>query len=527
MDEILRRIARAITAAVGVDHCGFYVLSDDGGRLLPRLGIDRRPLPPASVETFLNQPLDPDAHPGLRQVLDEKAPLACTNAQTDPRVDPAMATALGLKSFLALPLTADGRVLAVALATTFDTYRAFTPHEIELAADIASAAAPALENARLLAESVHRLAENESIQRVTSTLLQGLDLKAVLQVVCREAQHLTGARGSSVYALEGDAALRLVSSTGEDPELDCIPVDQSLAGVVLRTGQLAVSNQAEGDERLFHSPAASPPSNMAVAPLCAAGRTVGVLYIANKPGAFTEGDTRLIRMFANQAAIAIVHAQLQQRVRALAALEERERLAREIHDNLAQALGLLKLQASRAADLLRGGQVEPAQAFLAELTHVASEAQADAREAIFNLRHSPGAEADLAAALRAQLERYRATYGLDVRLDLPEAGLADLPAPVVTQLTRIIQEALANVRKHARASQAWVRLELGREGLNVTIEDNGRGFDPAAVLEAAGDGAGLHIMRERAEGLGGRLDVVARPAAGTRIVAHMPLAALP
>ncbi len=517
IDDVLRSIAQGIIDSIEVDHCDFYLVEASKNRLVPKFGVSMFPRPTQLAELFLNTSPDLTTDVFLRQVLEQKEPLVCPNVQADPRMSRTLAGRMGTKSILAVPLMTHDRVLAVAVTGTFRDYRAFTQEQIELAWDISKAGTLLIENAQLYAE---RLAESQSIQRGISALLQELELEEVLKIVCTEAQRLTGAQNSAAYLLQDAAWLQLFFSMGDIPIHDRIPVEQSLIGMALREGKTQLTNAPDRDERLFR------PShdirNLLVAPLIANGRAVGALYAASKPSDFNEDDARIVGIFADQAAIAIENARLQERLRQMAALEERERLAREIHDNLAQSLSILKLQASNVGELLRTAQTEQAQVFLAEMIKTANEAHADAREAIFSLRHGASSAAEFMANLRSLLERYRRTYALDARLVVRDEDLSDLPTNVVVQLSRIIQEALTNMRKHAGASAVTVRLARTDGQLWVTVEDNGLGFDPGAVKKSEGSGVGLQIMRERTESLGGVLTVDALPGQGTRIVAQIP-----
>jgi signal transduction histidine kinase len=365
-----------------------------------------------------------------------------------------------------------------------------------------------------------QLAENEALRRVTAALLQSLELEQVLAIVCTETRRLIGARGSSVCLLEA-GGLVLVHGTGQHPNHAQVPLEGSLAGAALRTGQMHWANDLAHDARAYHPPGEpAPPANLAVAPLCAGGRPLGVLYAVDKPGGFGERDRRLMENFANQAAIALEHARLHRQVSELAVLEERGRLAREMHDNLAQALSALRLHASAIRDLLRAGDYPCAEASLADLSLSASQAHAEVREAIFDLRHSPASSVELLPALRALVERYQAATGLKVTLAGDEAAVAALASPVVVQVARIVQEALTNVRKHAQARQVAVRLEPEDGWLRVMVSDDGCGFDPTTLDHDRG--VGLQAMRERAESSGGCLEVASRPGAGTQVVARVP-----
>lgn len=239
---------------------------------------------------------------------------------------------------------------------------------------------------------------------------------------------------------------------------------------------------------------------------------------------FTEEQVELAWDIARAATLVLENSQLQQQSRHIAALEERERLAREIHDNLAQALSILKLQASNIDDLINAGQIDLARTFLTEMKNTATEAHTDAREAILGLRNSASTASELLPTIRAWLDKFRRTNGIDTRLIVQDEILIPLPPLAVIQLTRILQEALTNVRKHARAEVVWVTLERDGGSLITTVEDDGVGFDAEKVLSERQNRVGLQIMRERVEGLGGSLRVETGIGQGTRVVIQIPLA---
>jgi signal transduction histidine kinase len=343
-----------------------------------------------------------------------------------------------------------------------------------------------------------------------------------LEIVCTEAQQLTGAMGSSVLLLEDDEWLRVALSTGAAPlTIRRLPVKGSLAGTAIRKGEPVLSNDPASDERVYHGDHIVRTALLA-APLRVKGVTVGALAVANKPEGFTGEDVRIISLFADQAAIAIENARLYQQVRHLATVEERDRLGRELHDRLAQELGTLNLKASITEERLSSGQIAQAQASLLELKQIAREAYTDARETIFSLRTTASSELGLLPTLREYMAEYRAHYGVDARL-VTDESLPEFPADVGIQIIRIIQEALTNVRKHARASKAWVRFEQDGGRVRISVEDDGQGFDPAQVMEEGQRYFGLQIMRERAESIGGDLELDSRAGQGTRVVIRMPL----
>jgi two-component system nitrate/nitrite sensor histidine kinase NarX len=218
------------------------------------------------------------------------------------------------------------------------------------------------------------------------------------------------------------------------------------------------------------------------------------------------------------AAIAVRTSRLHDTEEQMTILSERDRIARELHDSLAQVLGQIHLQL-RAFESRTDGA--PISTELAELADVADDAYRDVRETILGLRETIPSDGGLEAALRAYLAKYTRQTGIAASLDCDGIAGRSLPPKAEVQLLRVVQEALTNVRKHAGA--ATVRVELRDvEGTPVlSVTDDGEGFDPTSVVASLTGGFGLRSMRERVELLGGTLDVHTAPGDGTRIVARL------
>ena len=211
--------------------------------------------------------------------------------------------------------------------------------------------------------------------------------------------------------------------------------------------------------------------------------------------------------------------ELFEQVRRLAILEERDRLAREMHDSLGQVLGFVNLKTKVAEDLITRGRAPDAGEELAQMRSAVQEAYEEVRQAILSLRTTPHGQG-LVPSLREYAGRLREQTGLDVRVESSD-GL-DLAPAMEAQVIRIVQEALTNVRKHAGARSVTVRFaHLGRDVV-VTITDDGRGFDLAAVEAAKGMHFGLLTMRERAESIRGALAVRSVPGQGTTVELRIP-----
>ncbi|MDT8305670.1 MAG: histidine kinase N-terminal 7TM domain-containing protein [Anaerolineae bacterium] len=216
-------------------------------------------------------------------------------------------------------------------------------------------------------------------------------------------------------------------------------------------------------------------------------------------------------------------AELLKEERTQATLQERERLARELHDSLGQTLAATHLQASTARLLLAQGETAQTDRCLEEMAKMSIAAEADVRDYLLGAKTVFSADLSFFPALCLYLTRFSQQYGLPVALKVPVEIEAEGLAPVVeVQLMRIIQEALANVRKHAHAARAEIEFIDAGPLLQVTICDDGQGFDPGVVVRQA-DGYGLQSMRERADELGGNLQVIARVGQGTQVVVELPV----
>ncbi|MBN1483803.1 MAG: response regulator [Chloroflexia bacterium] len=209
--------------------------------------------------------------------------------------------------------------------------------------------------------------------------------------------------------------------------------------------------------------------------------------------------------------------------RALAAFGEREHLARELHDGLGQVMGYINVQAQAAQSLLEQEQVPAAQRNLEGLLQAAQRAYADIRAHILGLRETPAGQQDFLATVRGSLQELGQNWGLETHLDVPEDFPPTVFAPAVEeQALRILQEGLANVRRHAQARQVQVAFRIVGEYVQIAIEDDGRGFDIKEHLAKSRRHFGLSIMRERAEQAGGTLEIRSSPGQGTQILAALP-----
>ena len=359
-----------------------------------------------------------------------------------------------------------------------------------------------------------------------------LSLETVLQKAVDRARELLGARYGALSILRDGAGIDLFITSGlsaeERARIGPPPQGHGLLGVVLNEGQRLRLPDLTRDPRSVGFPPHHPPMHSLLAvPVCAAGAVIGNLYLAEKVEAeeFSQDDEEILLRFATQVALAITNARLHRQVQALAITEERERIAREMHDSLAQVLGYVNTKAQAAQELIAAGQPERASEHIGQLAQAARDAYVDVRENILALRTSVSSERPFIDTLRLYTEAWQDQSGVTTELSTSLNGAPVLGTAGELQLLRIVQESLANVRKHAGASHAWVRISGDDDHVEATIEDDGAGFDPVALTRGAFPRFGLATMRERAESMGGTLEVNAAPGRGTRVTVRLPMAA--
>ena len=340
-----------------------------------------------------------------------------------------------------------------------------------------------------------------------------LRTEAVLERLVEAARDLAGARYAAlgVPDEEGDGFSRWISAGLTDDEIDAIgplPRTHGLLGAALHDPTPFHSPDVRSDDRFAGWwPSAHPDLDAFLAvPIVFRGDVVGAFYLANKEGGFTADDERLVSDLAAHAAVLIEHSRLYEASHELSVLEERNRLARELHDALTQSLFGLRLR-------LEAGDTAGATSLLEDIF-------GELRSLILQLR-PPALERDgLLPSLAKHLDVVGRTHGIATRLEASSVG--ELDPDTEQALFRIAQEAVTNVVRHATARTVTVALtaEDGRVVLDVV--DDGRGFDPEHRAISSRR-LGLVSMRERAADLGGSLSIVSAPGAGTTVHAEVPI----
>jgi signal transduction histidine kinase len=353
-----------------------------------------------------------------------------------------------------------------------------------------------------------------------------LSVREVFQVIVRAAARLLDARYAALGIPDDQGSFAEFVVEGISDEewraIGPLPRQHGLLGAMLRDGKPERLADIRQDPRFEYWPRAHPVlTDFLGVPITDGDEILGIIFLANKqlPGGFTERDQELLTLFAAHAAIALTNARLYERNRELTVMAERNRLARELHDAVAQKLFSLRLTARAAAELAdRDPGRVPAE--LAQVERLAADALGELRSVIFELRPADLEEDGLTASLRKHVEMLSRVY--DARLtfdgdgDIGDAGLTEERE---LTLFRIAQEAVHNALRHAQARDIALRLRRAGPWVSLTITDDGAGFDRAAIGR---DGLGLTSMRDRAEEVGGVLTVESAPGAGTVVKVEVP-----
>jgi signal transduction histidine kinase len=295
-----------------------------------------------------------------------------------------------------------------------------------------------------------------------------------------------------------------------------LPRTHGLLGAMLEDPAPYHTPDIQSDDRYIGWPDAHPDmrSFMGV-PIVSKGAIIGAFYLTDKIAApdFTPDDQLLIEMLASHAAIAIENARLYERSRELSVVEERNRLARELHDSVTQTLFSVVLSAESASTLI-DRDPERAKTELTKLQGLARDAYQEMRDLIFELRSAELESDGLVATLRKHVDVVRRVRRADVELAV--TGARRLAPKVEQELFRIAQEALNNALNHADAAHITIALDITDARARLTVRDDGRGFDPEAP-SVQSKRLGLTSMRERAASLAGSLRIESSPGCGATV----------
>jgi signal transduction histidine kinase len=458
----------------------------------------------------------PHGHGILGLLIRDPRPLRLGDIATDPRAYGFPEHHPTMHTFLGVPLRIRDEVFGNLYLTEKAGGAEFTDEDEQVVMALASAAGVAIENARLYERGQQRQQWLEGGAEVVEAILGDNQRDESLELVAHRARELAGADLAAIFVVHGDELVLAASSPdGELQRSDRLPMEGSLLGQVARSGKPTVADDAaDGPNYLTDierdllrlGPAAA-------APLGSAEGTLGVLVVGVAAGTdarYLDEDVQLVGTFAAQAALALERARAQEVQAQLAVFEDRDRIARDLHDLVIQRLYASGLRLQGTLRLIDDQAKSRVQAAIDDLDATIREI----RSTIFEL-HQRSSEQTLTAELRAVLQEAESSFGLAPQWTVEGPVERAVPESVRPHLVATLREALANAGRHSGASQVNVRLEVGR-AVTLEVTDDGRGI-PADVTES-----GLRNLRDRAESLGGEFEAVSGQPTGTRLRWSVP-----
>ena len=521
LDALLREVVESAATLVGARYGALGVIDPTGTYLEQFITVGVDDLTRARIGDL------PRGQGILGVLIRDATPLRLDDMSEDPRSVGFPPGHPPMKGFLGVPIMLRGHAFG-NLYLTEKARGGFTDQDRELVELLASQAAVAIENARLYDTARRWTRQLDALNELGTALVTELDLDHLLEVVADRLRALLDARVVLIDLRLPDGGLRVEGASGEGAGrlIGTISPAESKSHQVMRRMRSERVDSALEDPEIHPEGEAQQLDVQAGlwVPLVVRGEPIGVIAAADKIGRdprFSDEDLRLAEAFGSRAAgaVELTRRVSRETVRSMLQAQEleRARLSRDLHDQTGQALAALLLGLNAAR---RAGTLEDAQASLADLDGIVREALADVRSIAVRLRPAALDELGLGAAL----ERLASTIGdgesTQVSVTTTLNDERRLPPEIETAVYRIVQEAAANAVRHGGAGRVDVTVVTRPDVVIATVEDDGCGFDPAAV--AAGR-LGLAGMRERAGLFNGRMQIESSPGQGATVTVELPL----
>jgi signal transduction histidine kinase len=514
LPAVLQRIIEVATELTGARYGALGVIEDD--RLVEFVTTGMTPEQRAAIGD------PPTGHGILGVLIHEKGTLRLADIESDPRAHGFPPHHPPMHTFLGTAILVRGSVFGDIYLTEKRGGGQFTGEDERIVEALAAQAGVAIENARLYEDAAQRERWLEASREIANAILSRKELATVLELIADHARGLVGADLASVHIpVPGTEELVVEAATGahaDDLRSVRFPIEGSISGEVVRLGRAILIENAAEDSRAFQPVVQLGHLGPAIfVPLSSQGKAFGTLAAANLVGGrrFSHDSVRVLETFAAQAALALESARAQTELQRLAILDDRERIAKELHDGVIQALfavGMgLQGTAIMSGDEELANRIEGA---VGEIDRVIR----DLRNYIFGLRPGILADRQLHQALHQLGDEFQQKSGVVTIVEVDPSAAAELSA-TAGDVVQLVRESLSNVGRHAEAST--VRVSLYRRGDNVVIEvdDDGVGFDTGAARR----GEGLPNLEKRAATLGGSAVIESTPDDGTTVRLILPV----
>ncbi|WP_093719494.1 MULTISPECIES: GAF domain-containing protein [unclassified Streptomyces] len=518
LEQALNSIVEAAAALVDAQYAALGVIGPDGKRLsaFHTVGV--------SEEQIREIGPYPEGHGILGELIRHPQPLRLAKLSEHPASYGFPPHHPPMNTFLGVPIRVRDQVFGNLYLTEKGGGAQFDEEDESVLSTLAVAAGVAIDNARLYEESRLRERWLRANAEITHSLMSGAERGEALGLIARRAKDISGAVLAVVaMPVEDTDVLRVELATGKGAEAHrglVLPVDDSLIGRAFSAGSSVTSSDISRDERVADSGDRFTGLGPAVAVPIGTGDGVrGVVLLAREQGrpVYAAKETEPLQGFAAQAAIAMELAERRRDAEEIAVLKDRDRIARDLHD-----LAIQRLFATGMTLQSAGRFIEHAEAGdrVARAVDDLDETIKIIRSTIFGLR---ARENGAGTGLRARVVRAAGEaapvlgFAPSVRME----GLVDtdVPREVADHVIAVLSESLTNIARHARAERADVVLETDGSEVRLTVTDNGVG------IPAEGRRSGLRNMAERAEQLGGELELSTPEGGGSRLVWRVPVPA--
>ncbi len=515
LPEILQRIVELATRLTGARYGAIGVLGPDG-----------------DISEFVYTGITPEQHEAighlpvgkgiLGALIHEKRPLRLRDLRDDPRSVGFPPNHPPMRSFLGAPVSARGRVFGNIYLTEKQGAAEFDAQDERALVILAAQAGVAVDNAHLNQELEARVQRLDALHAIGTALVRGDDPEAVTGLVARQARALLRADLASVAVPNQDRehlTVRTADGAAAEEMLgEVFPLEGSVSGDAITGGRVVALADAAVDGRVAQPIVRSGRFGPALfVPLAARGEPFGTLLLARRRGdqPFDGGEVELAEVFAGQVAVVLEQGRLQREVHRLEQLEDRERIARELHDGTIQSLFTVGLGLQGTASLVAEPEAaRRIEAAVGELDRVIREL----RNYIFGLQPGVLADRQLVATLEGMVEEFADRSGVVAVAEIDPDAAAAIGGQAA-EVVQLVREALSNVSRHAGAATCRISLNHEDGVVWLEVDDDGRGFELTSV---EGAGRGLGNLRARAARLGGRAEILSQPGQGTTVRVAIP-----
>jgi len=369
----------------------------------------------------------------------------------------------------------------------------------------------------------------EILYDIAANINAASNLEDLLTRFLHTLKDVVDARAGTVRMLTDEGSMQLIASSGLDPEIvkqeQLISVDRCICGQVAKSGEVHALPNVDGCGQFAGRPFFDTGNvEMIAVPLRYRGKVLGVYNLFTEQKGLVEREDMkdLLTSIGHHLGMAIEKSRLDEEANVLSIMEERTRLANELHDSLAQSLASLRFQVRVLDETLHSGKESALWQELEVIENSIDEAYTELRELIAHFR-APMDKRGLIPAVEQAVERFRRNSEISAFLQL-EWDETKLPAEVEIQVLRIIQEALANIRKHSEANAVRVLMRAGSDRhYMVMVEDDGIGIQNKVMESGPGEHLGLNILEERAARIGGEIKIESDMGEGTRVILRFPI----